>query len=209
MTRDSSWTASRCRGASRAVAAAFRADAVARESRARAPRELRQRMPQSTPVSAERVDAPDPVGEAAISNAPSSARCTSRMSAMRFRRPFQSRARAYGARRRTRPAVARSNRRCPGALVRACVVTSSPRNAGRPLSISYSTQPNAQMSVRRSTALPLACSGLMYAAVPRIMPASVIAGVVSAAGPGPVVARCRAPSLSRNRAPSRCRRDEA
>ena len=39
--------------------------------------------------------------------------------------------------------------------------TVSPRNAGRPVSISYSTQPNAQMSVRLSTAFPRACSGLM------------------------------------------------
>ena len=37
----------------------------------------------------------------------------------------------------------------------------SPSNARRPVSISKSTQPNAQMSVRRSTGLPRACSGLM------------------------------------------------
>ena len=35
------------------------------------------------------------------------------------------------------------------------------REAIRPVSISYSTQPNAQMSVRLSTACPRACSGLM------------------------------------------------
>ncbi len=34
------------------------------------------------------------------------------------------------------------------------------------------------MSARLSTILPRACSGLMYAAVPRIIPACVIAGVV-------------------------------
>jgi hypothetical protein len=34
------------------------------------------------------------------------------------------------------------------------------------------------MSQRLSTALPRACSGLMYAAVPMITPASVIAGDV-------------------------------
>ncbi len=34
-------------------------------------------------------------------------------------------------------------------------------NTQRPVSISNSTQPNAQMSARRSTGLPLACSGLM------------------------------------------------
>ena len=36
----------------------------------------------------------------------------------------------------------------------------------------------AQMSARLSTGRPAACSGLMYAAVPRIIPACVIAGVV-------------------------------
>ena len=40
-------------------------------------------------------------------------------------------------------------------------VTVSPSNARRPVSISNSTQPNAQMSVRLSTACPRACSGLM------------------------------------------------
>ena len=40
---------------------------------------------------------------------------------------------------------------------------------------SYSTQPNAQISVRLSTALPRACSGLMYAGVPRITPCIVAA----------------------------------
>ena len=39
--------------------------------------------------------------------------------------------------------------------------TSSPSKARRPVSISKSTQPKAQMSVRLSTALPRACSGLM------------------------------------------------
>ena len=39
--------------------------------------------------------------------------------------------------------------------------TSSPSNTRRPASISYSTQPNAQMSARLSTAFPRACSGLM------------------------------------------------
>ena len=52
-------------------------------------------------------------------------------------------------------------------------VTDSPRNAILPVSISYSTQPNAQMSARRSTALPFACSGDMYAAVPSRTPACV------------------------------------
>ena len=35
------------------------------------------------------------------------------------------------------------------------------------------TQPKDQMSVRRSTTLPRACSGERYAAVPRITPAIV------------------------------------
>ena len=54
----------------------------------------------------------------------------------------------------------------------------SPVKSRRPVSISNSTTPNAQMSARRSTGLPRACSGLIYAAVPRMMPASVIAGAV-------------------------------
>jgi hypothetical protein len=40
-------------------------------------------------------------------------------------------------------------------------VTVSPVNARRPVSISKSTTPNAQMSARLSTGLPLACSGAM------------------------------------------------
>ena len=46
----------------------------------------------------------------------------------------------------------------------------SPSNARAPVSISYSTQPNAQMSAPLVDRLPRACSGLMYAAVPRIIP---------------------------------------
>jgi hypothetical protein len=50
----------------------------------------------------------------------------------------------------------------PRSMIAASVsVIVSPANALRPLSISYSTQPNAQMSVRLSTARPRACSGLM------------------------------------------------
>ncbi len=55
---------------------------------------------------------------------------------------------------------------------------SSPPNGRRPASISNSTAPNAQMSVHLSTALPRACSGDIYAAVPKIIPACVIAGDV-------------------------------
>ena len=54
----------------------------------------------------------------------------------------------------------------------------SPSNALRPESISYSTAPKAQTSVRRSTALPRACSGDMYAAVPMTTPARVAAAVI-------------------------------
>ena len=54
---------------------------------------------------------------------------------------------------------------------------SSPSNARRPVSISYRTTPNAQMSARLSTLLPFACSGAMYAAVPRIMPICVACAV--------------------------------
>ena len=57
-------------------------------------------------------------------------------------------------------------------------VTSSPWKARRPVSISFSTHPNAQMSARLSMAFPRACSGDMYAAVPRMRPSWVIAGVV-------------------------------
>jgi hypothetical protein len=49
----------------------------------------------------------------------------------------------------------------------------SPGKAAWPVNISNSTQPNAQMSVRLSTVSPRACSGLMYAAVPRTTPARV------------------------------------
>ena len=52
---------------------------------------------------------------------------------------------------------------------RACR-TRSPPKALLPVSISYSTQPKAQTSVRLSTGLPRACSGHMYAAVPRTTP---------------------------------------
>jgi len=55
---------------------------------------------------------------------------------------------------------------------------SSPPNARLPVSNSNKTHPNDQMSARLSSALPRACSGDMYAAVPRIKPACVIAGVV-------------------------------
>jgi hypothetical protein len=40
-------------------------------------------------------------------------------------------------------------------------VTVFPRNSPPPVSISYNTTPKAQMSARRSTGFPLACSGAM------------------------------------------------
>jgi hypothetical protein len=43
-------------------------------------------------------------------------------------------------------------------------------------------QPNDQTSLRRSTGLPRACSGLMYAAVPSTVPSTVRALIVSASG---------------------------
>ena len=54
-------------------------------------------------------------------------------------------------------------------------MTSSPSKARFPESISKSTHPNAKISVRRSTARPFACSGDIYAAVPRMTPAFVAA----------------------------------
>ena len=48
--------------------------------------------------------------------------------------------------------------------------TSRPVNTRSPESISNSTAPNAQMSLRRSPSRPRACSGLMYAAVPTAAP---------------------------------------
>ena len=55
-------------------------------------------------------------------------------------------------------------------------VTVSPANGRRPVNISQNTTPNAQTSDRLSTGRPRACSGLIYAAVPRITPCTVIAG---------------------------------
>ena len=54
---------------------------------------------------------------------------------------------------------------------------SSPGNGFVPVSISNRTAPKAHMSVRLSTRLPLACSGLIYAAVPRITPTLVASRV--------------------------------
>ena len=59
-------------------------------------------------------------------------------------------------------------------------LTVSPVYIARPVSISARTTPKAQMSARRSMGLPFACSGLMYAAVPLIMPALAIASLTIA-----------------------------
>ncbi len=56
----------------------------------------------------------------------------------------------------------------------------SPSNSRLFESISCSITPNDQMSARRSVGWPEACSGDMYAAVPRINPATVPADVTVA-----------------------------
>src|ERR1017187_9629754 len=53
------------------------------------------------------------------------------------------------------------------------VIAESPGNALVPVSISYITTPNEKMSLRASSFLPCACSGDMYATVPRIEPSTV------------------------------------
>ena len=50
----------------------------------------------------------------------------------------------------------------------------------RPVSISYSTAPNAKMSVRASASRPSSCSGAMYWKVPRIVPCAVSPAASSA-----------------------------
>jgi len=55
---------------------------------------------------------------------------------------------------------------------RVCAIVAA-SNSGLPFSISHNTTPNDQISARRSTAAPAACSGAMYPGVPRITPASV------------------------------------
>ncbi len=56
-------------------------------------------------------------------------------------------------------------------------LTVSPWKSPLPVSISKSTTPNAQTSALLSTGFPRACSGAMYAAVPRITPAAVARAV--------------------------------
>ena len=54
-----------------------------------------------------------------------------------------------------------------------------PSNARCPVSSSYSTQPNAKMSVRASTSRPSICSGAMYCGVPTTVWAPVSAATVA------------------------------
>ena len=49
----------------------------------------------------------------------------------------------------------------------------APSNAFFPVTISYTTAPNAKMSVRASASLPSNCSGAIYCSVPMIVPSAV------------------------------------
>lgn len=62
----------------------------------------------------------------------------------------------------------------------ACRISTTvrPTNAGRPASISNSTAPAANKSVRAPTASPRACSGAMYRGVPITPPMRVRSGTV-------------------------------
>src|SRR5580704_6023735 len=61
-----------------------------------------------------------------------------------------------------------------------------PSKARLPVSISYSTQPKLNRSLRASTSLPCNCSGDMYCNVPRICPCPVRARVTSVSWRGEV-----------------------
>ena len=83
-----------------------------------------------------------------------------------------------------------------GVLARIAAITVEadlPSKARRPVSISYSTQPNAKMSARPSTSPPSICSGAMYCGVPTTVWAPVRAAMVahSAALPAPASRRGR------------------
>ena len=104
----------------------------------------------------------------------SSAKSAAAMSATRLRRSF-SRQRRISA--RIDPGTRAGNALQSGSLLSTATitsVTSSPSNGRFPVSISNSTQPKAQMSLRLSAGLPFACSGDMYAAVPINIPTPVI-----------------------------------
>ncbi len=91
----------------------------------------------------------------------SSSRRASPMALSRRRGSFSRQRRSR--RRRGRGRSAGSASQSTSSLITLASVTemSSPSKARRPVSISYSTTPKAQMSARRSTALPRACSGAM------------------------------------------------
>ena len=104
--------------------------------------------------------------------------CPSAAAMSEIRRP-RSLIRRARRRRTTRSGVTRQRR--PVRLTfddrRQDVADVLPSNARLPVGVSKSTQPNTQTSLRLSAGLPFACSGDIYAAVPRIMPIAVIAGL--------------------------------
>ena len=96
-----------------------------------------------------------------------------RASPMSRRRRFGSFVRQRRRSRRIDGGVAAGSAVQSGSRSRSLAIVSdtvAARNGERAVSISNSTHPNAQMSVRSSTIWPRACSGLMYAAVPRSYP---------------------------------------
>ena len=81
------------------------------------------------------------------------------MSPTRSPRSFSRHRRSSAVERATRPSVASSSLAPASAHWRACRRRPRPGTLACPVSISYSTQPNAQMSARLSTGFPRACSG--------------------------------------------------
>ena len=77
-----------------------------------------------------------------------------------------------------------------------------PSNAGAPVSISYSTAPNAKMSVRASASCPSSCSGAMYWNVPRIVPCAVRFGGVVGSIDRPLAATTGAALFARPKSSS-------
>ena len=78
--------------------------------------------------------------------------------------------------RRNKRSVFGGTRFQSGSLVRTAAIVSvrvGPLNSRCPVSSSYSTTPNDQISERLSTGTPRACSGLMYPAVPSRTPSRV------------------------------------
>jgi hypothetical protein len=106
----------------------------------------------------------------------SSSASSSRAEPMSGRRSRGSRCRHRPNRRRTDAGVSAGSRDQSGSVVTTAAIRSvivSPGNSGAPVSNSNSTTPNAHTSARRSTVRPRICSGDMYPAVPRIIPATV------------------------------------